>query len=91
MGDKKGIAITFHSGCRILSYSWARRGSNTGPLDLQSNALPTAPQTLLWLTMLRIGPRKVLYHTCPTKVFTKANKQAAGPPELRLTIYKKIP
>ena len=28
---------------------WARRGSNTGPLDLQSNALPTEPQTLFWL------------------------------------------
>ncbi len=26
--------------------SWGRRGSNTGPLDLQSNVFPTAPQTL---------------------------------------------
>ena len=34
---------------KIKTFPWARRGSNTGPLDLQSNALPTAPQTLFWL------------------------------------------
>ena len=43
--NKKCVPDT--SACRKFpkSYSWARRGSNTGPLDLQSNALPTAPQT----------------------------------------------
>ena len=49
--NQKSITITIHSGYRTHVCSWARRGSNTGPLDLQSNALPTAPQTLLWLTI----------------------------------------
>ena len=42
-GTQKVIAVTL---ARTLLYSEsrARRGSNTRPLDLQSNALPTAPQ-----------------------------------------------
>ena len=42
------------------SPSWARRGSNTGPSDLQSNALPTAPQTPSGYDILT-GPGQLLY------------------------------
>ena len=43
---KKLVSYTLSFGLQDV-VSWARRGSNTGPLDLQSNALPTAPQTLV--------------------------------------------
>ena len=42
MHQKLSCPLSF--GLQDVVY-WARRGSNTGPLDLQSNALPTAPQT----------------------------------------------
>jgi hypothetical protein len=43
-------------------FPWARRGSNTGPLDLQSNALPTAPQTLFW-PIVRVGSPSIINKT----------------------------
>ena len=41
----KMFAARFQLARIVFRNSWARRGSNAGPLDLQSNALPTAPQT----------------------------------------------
>ena len=39
------LVVYYESIKRELKTKWARHGSNTGPLDLQPNGLPTAPQT----------------------------------------------
>ena len=54
MGTKPYIIFTL---ARTISYyGRARRGSNTRPLDLQSDAIPTAPQAQMMQSNLYVLP-----------------------------------